>query len=233
MHRGFVGLINALGFYQDYHRFATSRPILHYPYVETGNAGCNMLNPHEQKELFFQRGPGFLTLEPRRASSRVAPSPKSRRPLRLRVIFPFLAPRGSRRDAVFWKFRKGQGEPGRQVQYLALSDARHHASLRHRAIHHHQNCVAPKSYGLAPNSTALVPSRTASPGSSTAETNNSGSVPSWTSLAVRTIDCCPNTIAVCRHSYYYSSRNPPTPGDPTDSYWRLASNCRFVFLRSC
>ena len=171
-----------------------------------------------------------MTLEPRRAPSRVAPSAKSRRPLRLRVIFPILAQRGSRRDAVFWKFRRGQGEPGRQVQYLALSDARHHASLRHRAIrHHHQNCVAPKSYGLAPNSTALVPSRTASPGSSTAETNSSGSAPSTTSPAARTIECCLNSIAMYRHS----SQNPPRPGDPTDSCWRLASNCRFVFPRSC
>jgi hypothetical protein len=45
------------GFYQDYHRFAASRPILHSPYVETGNAGCTMFNPHEQKQLCRQDTP--------------------------------------------------------------------------------------------------------------------------------------------------------------------------------
>ena len=106
-----------------------------------------------------------------------------------------------------------------------------HASLRHRATrHHHQNCVAPKSYGLAPNSTALVPSRIATPGSSTAERNSSGSALSWTSLAARTIDCCSNTIAVYRHSFRHSSQNPPRLGD---SCWRLGWTHRFVYPRSC
>jgi hypothetical protein len=55
MHPGIVGLINALAgkrrLYQGYHRFAASRPIPHFPHVETANAALSLFNTRQQKEL--------------------------------------------------------------------------------------------------------------------------------------------------------------------------------------
>jgi hypothetical protein len=146
------------------------------------------------------------------------------------------ATRCSESSRRFWKsMEKGQAKasPAEKTQYSALSGARRHAIRRHHAIRHRQNYVARERCGLAPNSSARAASRIATPGSSTAETNSSGLAPRSSALPARTIDRCSNSIGMYHHSSRHSSRNPPKPGDPTDSYRRVEWSCRFVLPRSC